>query len=271
MSQAAAPFTVIILAADRDDCDPVAQASMVSCKALAPVSGRAMVLRVLDALDDAHDVGTRILCGPPKTSVEENAELAELISSGQVQWLSSQATPSTSAFSALQTLPENVPVLITTADHALLSAEMVDHFCSEARTSKYDVVAGVARHDLISAAFPNTRRTVTKLRDGGYCGCNLFAFLTPQARNAADFWRKVEKERKKPLRIVKVLGWMTVLRYLAGRLTLKKALAGLSKRMNLRAGAVQMPFAEAAVDIDKVDDMVLVDSILAERKRKEPQ
>ena len=261
------PFAVIILAADRELADPVAQYTAASCKALAPVSGREMVLRVLDALADAVETGDRFLVGPSAASVEQSEELSGLVSSGQVKWLAPQSTPSLSAFTVLQSLPEDTPVLVTTADHALLTAEMVDHFCREARTSGCDVLAGVARHELIAEAVPGTRRTVTKLKDGGYCGCNLFAFLTPESRKAADFWRQVEKERKKPLRIIKVMGWMAVLRYLLGQLTLGQALNGLSQRMDLRAGAVQMPFAEAAIDVDKVEDLLLVESILAERQK----
>lgn len=261
------PFAVIILAADRALTDPVAQYTAASCKALTPVAGREMVLRVLDTLADAVETGACFLVGPSAASVEQSEELSELVSSGQVKWLAPQSTPSLSAFTVLQSLPEDTPVLVTTADHALLTAEMVDHFCSEARTSSCDVLAGVARHELIAAAVPGTRRTVTKLKDGGYCGCNLFAFLTPESRKAADFWRQVEKERKKPLRIIKVMGWTTVIRYLLGQLTLRQALNGLSKRMGLRAGAVQMPFAEAAIDVDKVEDLLLVESILAERQK----
>jgi GTP:adenosylcobinamide-phosphate guanylyltransferase len=261
------PFAVIILAADRELTDPVAQYTAASCKALTLVSGREMVLRVLDALADAVETGDRFLVGPSTVSVEQSEELSGLVSSGQVKWLAPQSTPSLSAFTVLQSLPENTPVLVTTADHALLTAEMVDYFCREARTSGCDVLAGVARHELIAEAVPGTRRTVTKLKDGGYCGCNLFAFLTPESRKAADFWRQVEKERKKPLRIIKVMGWMTVLRYLLGQLTLEQALCGLSRRMGLRVGAVRMPFAEAAIDVDKVEDLLLVESILAERQK----
>jgi len=267
MKPATQPFTTIILAADREVNDPVAQSAAVSCKALTPVAGRAMVLRVLDALAEAKEVGDRILAGPAMAAVEQNAELHSLVSAGQVQWVAPQATTSSSAFSALQSLPTGVPVLVTTADHALLSAAMVDHFCAEARNSGCDVLAGIARHDLVAAAFPEGRRTVTRLKDGGYCGCNLFAFLTPQARLAADFWRQVEKERKKPLRIIKVMGTLAVLRYLLGQLTLEQALAGLSKRMKLQAGVVRMPFAEAAVDVDKVDDWLLVEAILARKNQ----
>ena len=80
MTSASPPFSVIILAGDREPNDPVALHAGVSCKALTPVSGRAMVLRVLDALARTHEVGTPILVGPAMSAVEENAELAELAS-----------------------------------------------------------------------------------------------------------------------------------------------------------------------------------------------
>ena len=89
--------------------------------------------------------------------------------------------------------------------------------------------------------------------------------MTPQGRKAADFWRKVENERKKPLRVIKIIGWTTVLRYLLGRLSLEQALNQLSKKMHLKVGVVRMPFHEAAVDVDKVEDLVLVESILANK------
>lgn len=260
-------FSVVVLAADRERLDPVAQATNAPCKALVPVSGRPMVLRVLDALKNASEVDTCLLVGPTMSSIEQNEELFELIESGQIKWFAPRDTPSSSAFSALQSLPEDTPVVVTTADHALLSPEIVDHFCSEARKSDNDVLAGVARHDLIASAFPGTRRTVTKLKDGGFCGCNLFAFLTPSSRLAADFWRQVENERKKPLRVVKVIGWSAVLRYIFGQLTLGYALSQLSQRMRLKVGVVDMPFAEAAVDVDKVDDWLLVESILKKREQ----
>jgi hypothetical protein len=147
---------------------------------------------------------------------------------------------------------------------------MVDHFCGEARNRGCDVLAGVVRFDLVAEAFPGAKRTVTRLKDGGFCGCNMFAFLTPQARRAADFWRSVEQERKKPLRIVKVMGWSAVLLYLLGQLSLDRALAKLSKRMKLKVGVVKLPFADAAVDVDKVEDWHLVESILADRHEKAP-
>jgi hypothetical protein len=69
-----------------------------------------------------------------------------------------------------------------------------------------------------------------------------------------QFWQRVEAERKHPLRVIRILGWTTVLRFLLGRLTLDDALGRLSVRLGCTAGAVVLPYAEAAVDVDTVAD-----------------
>jgi GTP:adenosylcobinamide-phosphate guanylyltransferase len=260
-------FTALVLAADRGPDDPVAKAAGVPCKSLTPVGGIPMVFRVVNALDASEEVDAINLCGPPESIVNQTADLADLIASGKVKWYANQASPSSSAYHVLQRLPDEVPVLLTTADHALLSPRMVDYFCSEASATGCDVVAGVARHELVTQAHPQTRRTATRLRDGAYCGCNLFAFLTPRARLAADFWRQVESQRKKPLRVIRILGWVAVFRYLMGRLSLNEALDRISRRLGFKAGAVIMPFAQAAIDVDSVKDWELVEKIVAEKRK----
>jgi len=254
-------FTAVVLAADRTPNDPVALAAKVSCKALAPVGGRPMVLRVLDALAGSNQVNTCILCGPPAAIVDREPLLQERLAAPGLRWLPPHATPSTSAAAALATISAGTPVLLTTADHALLRPEMVEHFCREAQTSGCDVVAALASYTRIVAKYPGMRRTRTRFSDGDFCGCNLFAFLTPQGRAAADFWRRVENERKRPVKMLSELGWRVVLRYLLGRLSLKDALQHISRRMGLRAGVVILPFPEAAVDVDSVSDWAVAQRI----------
>ena len=250
----ARPFTAIILAADREARNPVAAAAGVPCKALAPVAGTPMVARVLAALAASGEVDRQILCGPPRAIVETRPELRQALAAHSADWRDTEATPSLSAFHAMAGLEATTPVLLTTADHALLSPRVVRHFCREARAAGRDVAAGVARRETVLAAYPGTRRTAYRFRDGSFCSCNLFAFLTPAARQVPMFWRRVEAERKHPLRVVRLLGWTTVLRYLLGGLALDQALALLSTRVGCTAGAVVLPWAEAAVDVDTVAD-----------------
>ncbi len=259
-------FTAVVLAGDRKPDDPVARAASVGCKALAPVGGKPMVVRVLDALGDSAHVNSRILCGPPWSAVKQSPELQAGLAAERFTWMPHETTPSASALAVMRSLPETMPILVTTADHALLSTAMVDHFCAQAGALGGDVAVAVAPLDRVRAAYPEVQRTAIKLQDNAYSGCNLFAFMTPQARAAADFWRQVESQRKKPAQvIIGALGWWMVLRYLLGRLSLQGALDRVSRRMRLRVGAVVMPFAEAAIDVDTVADWRFVERIINNR------
>jgi hypothetical protein len=226
-----------------------------------------MLLRVLDALEASNHVDTCILCGPPAAVVDREPLVRQRLASRGMTWLPPRATPSTSALAALNSISVGLPVLLTTADHALLTSEMVDHFCREALTSGGDVVAALASHALVMASYPGMRRTRTRFSDGAFCGCNLFAFLTPEGRMAADLWRRVENERKRPLKMIGRLGWMVVLRYLLGVLSLRDALRLISERMGLKVGAVILPFPEAAVDVDSVSDWHFAEAIAARAGR----
>ena len=88
--------------------------------------------------------------------------------------------------------------------------------------------------------------------------------MTPRARAITNVWRKVESQRKQPWRVIGILGWWPVCKYLLGRLSLQEALARLSARLEIKIGVVILPFAEAAVDVDTEDDWRLVQQILAE-------
>ncbi len=261
MPASSTPFTAIVLAADRGHPDPVAQAAGASCKAMSPVAGVPMLARVLAALRAAESVDRTILCGPPRTVIDKDLRLQQILDTDGLQWLPNRPSPSTSAAAALETVGADTPVLVTTADHALLSPVMVDHFCSQARLASADVLVALAAYKAIMQAYPGMRRTATRFQDGPFCSCNLFAVLNARGRRAVEFWRQVENDRKKPWKMVHKLGWYVVLRYLLGRLPLAEGLNRASRLLGARAGSVLMPFPEAAVDVDTPDDWRSVDAI----------
>lgn len=257
----ATPFTAVVLAADRRADDPLLAHSGASCKALVEIDGEPMVLRVIEALRESHSVDQVLLAGPAQQYLEASAPLSAALTREEVNWIAPRNSPSSSAYHAMQSLPDSTPILITTADHPLLRADIVDHFLLQARASGADVAVALAGFADIQARFPHARKTVLRFRDGGYCGCNLFAFMTPQSRTLADAWRKVEQQRKNPLRVISQLGWWSVLRYVAGQLTLDAALQQLSKRLHLDIKPVLMPFPESAIDVDSIADQELVEGI----------
>lgn len=256
-------FNAVVLAGDRRPDDPVAAAAGVAAKCLAPVAGSPMAVRVVRALEQSERVNTVLLCGPSDEALHRSQELRAMVSAGRVRWMAPGATPATSAAAALAALSDDQPVLVTTGDHALLRPEMVRHFLDRAAALGGDIAVALAPHAVVQSAYPRTRRTVLKFRDGHYCGCNLFAFLSPRGREMARIWQRVEAQRKQPIRVIGLVGWSAVALYALGLLTLAGAVRRLSARAGVGAGVVTMPFAEAAIDVDTVADLELVRTIAA--------
>jgi GTP:adenosylcobinamide-phosphate guanylyltransferase len=257
------PFTAIIMAADRGPDDPVSRAAGVSCKALTPVGGIPMVLRVLNALEESLAVGPRLLSGPPRPLLDQAAALKSGVDTGDYGWTANRDSPSASAGAAMEQIPDSQPVLLTTADHALLSSQIIDYFCQQACNSDYDLLVALAPHELVAKTYPAVHRTRLRFSERDYCTCNLFAFMTPRSRAITTFWRDVESQRKRPWRIFAKLGWWPVFKYLLGQLSLDEALARISRILEMKIGVVVMPFANAAVDVDTEKDWQLVQQILA--------
>ena len=259
-------LTAIVLAGQRASGDPVAQHTGASCKALVEIDGQPLLLRVLAALQQASRINTIQLAGPTKDQRDSSNALIELCTNGSAEWHAPQATPSTSAYQLMQGLPPAQAALLTSADHPYLTAELVDEFCQRSLASGADVTVGLAPYERVATRFPTMQKTVMRFSDGGYCGCNLFGFLSPEGRRAADFWRQVENARKSPLKVIRMLGLWPLLRYKLGWLSSDEAMRLLSKRLGLRIEAVILPYAEAAVDVDSVDDYEIVQRDFQQRR-----
>ncbi|MDP1933856.1 nucleotidyltransferase family protein [Nitrosomonas sp.] len=263
-------FAALVLAADRTNKDPITQHTGAACKAFAPVDGIPMVIRVLDTLAACDLITTVILCGPPESLHMHCPELKLRIASGQVTWIPNLDSPSRSAESGLSQIPSDTPVLLTTADHALLTPDMVQSFLRSSLAIQGDATVGLVRQQDIAAAFPGSKRTVIRLRDGGFCGCNLFTF-NPQGRALIRFWRQAEDLRKRPWRLIaQVLGFKMVLSYLFGFLTLQKGLQAVSEKSGVKIQGIMLDDPRAGVDVDKVEDLVLAESILKKKPHSFP-
>jgi len=253
-------YTAVVMAGTRSGGDPLAAVAGVSHKCLVEVGGKPMLLRMLETLEASSRVRDIVLC--VENTLPGIDYLASRIEDGTLRRLDAAASPAASATRAAEYLGDDMPLLIVTADHPLLDETMLEHFCARASRAG-DIAAAVARSEVVLARYPEATRTLLRFADGPYCGCNLFALNTPAATVATRFWMQIESERKRPWRIVHMLGLVSLVSYLRGRLVLDKAMNELSQNLGIRAGIVEMPFAEAAIDVDKPADLALVESVLA--------
>ncbi|GIK98977.1 MAG: hypothetical protein BroJett029_31860 [Alphaproteobacteria bacterium] len=257
-------WTALVLAGSRGPADPVASHCGVRHKALAPVAGVPMILRVLRSLAASRHVGRIAICVEAPEILADLPEIAALTAAGRLAMVPASTSPSASVGAALRDLEQPYPLLVTTADHPLLTVAMVDDFC-EALAGGGDVAVGVAPASLIRRAHPGAVRTFYRMGRESYSGCNLFAFRTPRAARAAAFWAEMERYRKRPWRLIAAIGPLVLLRFALGLVDLRAAERLLSRRIGATLQIVEMPYAEAAIDVDKPADLALADRILRDR------
>lgn len=256
-----AKLAFVVLAGERPGGSPLALAMGVAAGVLVDVAGQTAIERVFAALRASTCTGEGLLCGPLQSIVADSAHLQALLAPGDIRWMAPATGPAASAVSALEQ-QGSYPALITTADHALLTGAMIDAFCQRALAQDADFVVGLVPYDCVRTAFPESKRTVLRFSDGGYCGSNLFCVRSERGLKALLFWRQVESLRKRPWKIARHLGLFTLLRYQLGRLRSADAFALLSRKAGCTLAFVELQIARAAVDVDSVADRELAEQLL---------
>jgi GTP:adenosylcobinamide-phosphate guanylyltransferase len=262
-----ASTAALVLAGSRGASDPLARAEGVRHRALLEVGGEAMLLRVVRALRATRGLGPITVSIEEPAALDAVAELVELRRQGALALHRSLPSPSRSVLDVLEGLPAGRALLVTTADHALLRAEIVERFLAEGEASGADLAIGLVAARCLRARFPRSKRTFLPFRDEGYSGANLFLFRTPRARRAAAFWIRAERFRKRPWRLVAAFGPVSLALFLLRRLDLDAALARASRAVGARIAAVRLPFAEAAIDVDRPGDLSLARGLVAGDQR----
>jgi GTP:adenosylcobinamide-phosphate guanylyltransferase len=261
------PITVLLLAGSRPGTDPLAAEFGVSSKALVPLGGEPMVSRIAKVLAEHPLVGRVIVLAQAGHALTGQADTRWIAAHPHISFEHGGDSVSAAVAEALERHPEGYPFLVTTADHGLLDSAMLDAFIGPAAGSGADVAVGVVERRVLEAAYPGNRRTWLKFRGGSYSGANLFWLASPRALNALRLWRTIEQERKRGRAIVAAFGPLMLAAVGLRLLTLHRALAWAGRKIGLAAAAVELPIAEACIDIDKAEDHALATGILAARRK----
>jgi len=257
-------YTALVLAGRRGPDDPLAAAANAPHRALLDIHGTPMLERVLRSLVATPCIGDIIVSIDEKHLLDSFPTLQELLEGNdRIAVVESAESPSRSVLRALERVPPEQPLLVTTADHALLSVEMLESFLGRAEQRGGDLAIALVASRVLVSRFPDAVRTYLRFADERYSGANLFAFLTPRAHEAVRFWRRAESFRKQPWRLVAAFGLRPLILFLTRRLDLEAAFSEVSKRLGVRVHPILMEQAEAAVDVDKLSDLELVKQILS--------
>lgn len=244
-------MNVLILAGERAGGDPLAIAEGVANKTQIMIQGQTMLAHVLATVGQLQ----------PAPRVFISGELAGLDAS--ITCIKTAQTPCSSVLKALENI--TFPVLITTADHPLLTPAIINEFLQKANALEGDVCVGLVLLALVEQHYPSNRRTKLRFKDGSMSGANLFLLRHTNAMGLIDFWRLMEMNRKSPWRMVRVLGIGSIVRYALGLLTFADVVAIISARTGCSIAPVMLSDPHAAIDVDKPSDLALVREIMQSR------
>lgn len=258
-------YRALVLAGSRHIGDPVAIAGGVSRKAFVAIGGRTMIEHVIHAIRDSGRIRHIVISCEAEIDVAQEApKLAPLIAEGFISISPSARGPSVSTMQALEETPADEHLFVTTADHPLLTGAIIRGFLEGFERAGVDIGVGLAPLDLVQATYPKNRRTALRFKGGAYSGCNLFAFKGGAAMPGIALWRQIEADRKRPLRMAARIGVGILARYLFGRLTLEDAFRITAGRIGVSARPVIIENADAATDVDSLEDLALVRKVMTD-------
>ena len=249
-------WSAFLLAGSRPKGDRLAQSLIVGHKALLPVAGEPMVLRPLRALLASPEIANVIVL------TQDPEDLRSVVpDDNRVSVRASRETIAQTLSAMLADRAAQFPMLVTTADHALLDSEMIAEFTAKADGA--DLAVAMVESRPLLARFPQAKRTWIGFRGGRYSGANLFAFGSPKALPAVARWAAVEQDRKKGWRLVAALGPALMLGAVLKLRTIHQSATSISRKLGLDLRIIEMSNPIAAIDVDKPADHELVEAIIA--------
>jgi hypothetical protein len=224
-----------------------------------------MLERVVRSVVESGRVGRVVISIEQASTEEARRILAGIEGADAFEFVASRENIGTSVIAAASD-PTLLPMIITTGDNALHTAELVRSFCDSLDTVATDAALGVTRAELILEKYPDGYRAFHRFADGAFSSCNLYAFLRPQAVAGARIFNSGGQFGKKPKRLIGAFGLVAFLLYKSRWLKLETFLRLLSRGLKISVAAVFIPFAEGPIDVDRMQDWKLAEEIIARRE-----
>lgn len=262
-------YTALVMAASRRGAeDTVAKIQGLSHKCLVVLDGSPMIQRVVDVLLATPEISRVVISVESPDIIRSVPRLRDLMDQGRITTVQSADNLFTSVKTAIENIDSPYPLLISTADNALHTPEMISHFLNSCSAGKADVYIGMTRAEDVLKAYPDGMRAFHRFRDGGYSSCNLYVLTSPATLKAARVFEGGGQFGKKPQRILKAFGLLTLICYKFQLLTLDGIAKVISRRNGLTARPVLLPYAEAPIDVDNPKDFALTEEILIKRRQQ---
>ncbi|MDY7041398.1 MAG: NTP transferase domain-containing protein [Chloroflexota bacterium] len=223
-------------------------------KALIPVAGKAMVNYVVEALAGCQRIRRIVVVGlEPEDGVQFGVPVDYVADQGKML---ENALAGVDHLIAVE--PQVDRIVLSAADIPLVTAEIVGWFIETCLGMQADIFYSIVERSVMERRFPGSGRSFRTLSDGSFAGGDLFLVSRKAMTTNLEFVRKVTDSRKGVWGLVRLLGFMTLLRFSVRRLSLAQVEQRASKILGYPGRAVIAPYAELAMDVDKPYQLDLV-------------
>ncbi len=259
-------YTTLILAATRGNRDPLAEEGDVSHKAFIRLAGVPMLRRVVEAVALSGRVGRILIAIEDWAEEEAKALLVGTPGEEMITFVGSHDSIGASVTAIGQQFPDALPLVITTGDNGLHTAEIVRYFCDELDKVEGDAAVGLTDARYLLEKYPEEKRAFHRFSDGEFSSCNIYALMNSEAFEGARIFDGGGQFGKKPKRLIGAFGILAFLVYKSRLLKVRSFLGILSWALKLETKPVFLPFAEGPIDIDRMRDWELAEKILKTRE-----
>jgi len=232
-------------------CDDVARLQEdAPNKAFVEIGGITLVGRVLSALRASPAIGRIVVVAPPSAEGRPDLAAADELRPDGVRI-------GDSLTSGLEGFAPDAAVLVVASDLPVLTPPAIEDFVRGVRALDADAIYGCVEKSVHLARFPDVPHTWARMREGTFCGGGIAA-LRPRA--LISLLRLIERlgaARKDPFKLASLFGWDMLARFAVGRLAIGQAEARASHILGAPVRALVSPYAETAVNVDRVDDVAL--------------
>jgi molybdopterin-guanine dinucleotide biosynthesis protein A len=243
------PLGAIVMA--NGDADKLARKLGAPHKAVLDLCGRSMIQRVVEALRACPQIShTVVACrkhGPVAEHLRGTVELAE-----------TQEAPTflDGIQAGFEAMPEVSRALLVTCDMPLLTPEAVSAIVREAAAHpEADLLYGMVEVELTCRAYPETRRTAIRLKEGKYTAAGVSVVSRHFIENCGPVLMEAFKQRKSKIGMARLFGAGFLAKFALGMLSVEGLVKRAEEMLGCRVAAVSLPFPECGFDVDSETDL----------------
>jgi len=269
MSQPHPQTSALVMAARRPGVtDPLCAMGDVSHKCMLHIHGQIMLERVIAALLDSGCVARVYVSIDDAAVLRDGERLRDWLAAGTVQAVAAEGNLADSVLAAARQIPDaGWPLLITTGDNALHTAELIRDFVQQGCAAAGDAALGLTRECDVTPEIPDSNLNWHWLRDGGFSSCNLYLLHSRKALSGVSIFRSGGQFGKKHWRILKAFGLLPFVLYKFKLTSTDRLIRRIGRNLGLRMHAVFLPYAYGPIDVDNPKSFALSERILAARER----